>query len=45
MHRCVVAYLSACLVEEMTEYYEKTDEKDSISGLNISNAITIQKSE
>ena len=40
MHRCVVAFLNACLVEELTEYYEKKEDKESISGLNISNAIT-----
>ena len=40
MHRSVVAFLNACLVEEVTEKYTKSDERDSIDKLNISNVRT-----
>ena len=43
MHRVVVAFLNACLVEEMREYYVKTVETESIERLNTSNAITDDK--
>lgn len=43
MHRVVIAFLNACLVEEMREYYVKTAENESIERLYTANAITDDK--
>ena len=43
MHRSIMAFLNACLIEECTEYYAKTDETESIDRLNLSNVITDDK--
>ena len=43
MHRVIIAFLNACLVEEMREYYVKTVETETIERLNTSNAITDDK--
>lgn len=40
MHRSVIAFLNASLVEEMTEYYVKSEGKESLDKMNLSNAIT-----
>lgn len=40
MHRVVVAFLNACLIEELREHYIKTDKTESLDRLNTSNAIT-----
>ena len=43
MHRSVMAFLNACLIEELPEYYEKKDNNDSLDKLNLSNVITNDK--
>lgn len=43
MHRSVMAFLNACLIEECTEYYSKTNETESIDRLNLSNVINEDK--
>ena len=43
MHRSVMAFLNACLIEEILEYYEKKDNNDSLDRLNLSNVITNDK--
>lgn len=43
MHRSVMAFLNACLIEECSEYYIKKDDFESIEKLNLSNVITDDK--
>lgn len=43
MHRSVMAFLNACLIEECTEYYIKKENTQSIDKLNLSNVITDDK--
>lgn len=43
MYMTVIAFLNACLIEEMTEKYTKSDMGDSIDKLNISNVRTNEK--
>lgn len=43
MHRSVIAFWNACLIEETTEYYVKTSQNEGIEKLNLSNAITKDK--
>ena len=43
MHRSVMAFLNACLIEECSEYYYKKDDFESIEKLNLSNVITDDK--
>lgn len=43
MHRSVMAFLNACLIEECTEYYKKSNDTESIDRLNLSNVINEDK--
>lgn len=43
MHRSVMAFLNACLIEECSEYYVKREDTQSIDRLNLSNVITDDK--
>lgn len=43
MHRCVIALLNACLIEETLEYYQKAERPEGVEKLILNNVVTDDK--
>lgn len=43
MHRCVIALLNACLIEETLEYYQKEERQEGVEKLILNNVVTDDK--
>lgn len=40
MHRCVIALLNACLIEETLEYYQKEERQEGVEKMILNNVVT-----